>query len=69
MNATKIVVSSSAASPGDEAGPFQIFPILPERMDGKIYSGWISFTASAPIYVIPGYGFDAKNMTLNHAEF
>ena len=69
MNATKIVVSGSAASPGEESGPFQILPILPERMDGKIYSGWISFTASAPIYVIPGYGFDAKNMTLNHAEF
>jgi plastocyanin len=69
MTADKIVVSGSASSPGVEAGPFQILPILPERTDGKIYSGWISFTASAPIYVIPGYGFDAKNQTLNHDEF
>jgi plastocyanin len=38
-------------------------------MDGKVYVGWISFTASAPIYVIPGYGFDSENQTLNHEEF
>src|SRR5919197_4975367 len=69
MNASKVVISGSAASPGDEAGPFQILPILPERTDGKIYVGWISFTASAPIFVVPGFGFDAKNQTLNHKEF
>lgn len=69
MNSSKIVVSGTAASPGDEAGPFQILQILPERMDGKVYVGSISFTASAPIYVIPGFGFDANNQTLNHNEF
>jgi plastocyanin len=69
MNASKIVVSGTAASPGAEAGPFQIVTVLPERTDGKIYSGVISFTASAPIYVIPGYGFDAENSTLNHADY
>jgi plastocyanin len=69
MNASKVVVSGSAASPGDESGPFQILPILPERMDGKIYVGWIYFTATAPIYVVPGFGFDARNQTLNHDAF
>ena len=69
MNASKIVVSGTAASPGDEAGPFQIVTVLPERTDGKVYSGMISFTASAPIFVIPGYGFDAENNTLNHQEY
>lgn len=69
MNSTRIVVSGTAASPGGEAGPFQILRILPERMDGKIYSGTISFTASAPIYVVPAFGFDAENQTLNHNEF
>jgi plastocyanin len=69
MNATKLVISGSAASPGDEAGPFQLITILPERTDGKIYSGLISFTASAPIYVVPGYGFDSKNSTLDHMKY
>jgi plastocyanin len=69
MNASKIVVSGTAASPGDEAGPFQTVTVLPERTDGKVYSGIISFTASAPIYVIPGYGFDAENATLDHSEY
>lgn len=69
MNSSKIIVSGSAASPGDEAGPFQILQILPERMDGKVYVGWISFTASAPIFVAPGFGFDSENQTLNHKEF
>jgi plastocyanin len=69
MNSSRIIVSGSAASPGDESGPFQIVPILPERTDGKIYVGSISFTASAPIYVVPGYGFDSENQTLNHKEF
>jgi plastocyanin len=69
MNSSKIIVSGTAASPGDEAGPFQIVPILPERMDGRIYVGSISFTASAPIYVVPGYGFDSQNQMLNHKDF
>jgi len=69
MNSSKMIVSGTAASPGDESGPFQIVPILPERMDGKIYVGSISFTASAPIYVVPGYGFDSQNQTLNHKDF
>lgn len=69
MNSTKIVVSGTAASPGDEAGPFQILQILPERTDGKVYVGLISFSASAPIFVAPGFGFDPENQTLNHKEF
>lgn len=69
MNSSRIVISGSAASPGDEAGPFQIVPILPERADGKVYVGSISFTASAPVYVVPGFGFDSQNQTLNHNEF
>jgi plastocyanin len=69
MSASKIVISGSAASPGDESGPFQLLDILPERSDGKIYVGSIYFTASAPVYVVPGFGFDAKNQTLNHQEF
>jgi hypothetical protein len=60
-----VALQGTASSPGDEAGPYQIIDLLPPRFDGKIYTGWISFTATKPILVGPLHSYNVANETLD----
>jgi len=59
-----IVVQGTASSPGGEGNPFQIIDLLPPRPDGKVYTGWISFTATKPILVAPLQNYAVGNESL-----
>jgi plastocyanin len=59
-----VTMQGTASSPGAEGGPFQVIDILPVREDGRVYVGWITFTASKPIMVAPMQTFEVANETL-----
>ncbi len=48
-----IVLQGTVASPGEEAGPFQIIDLLPPVLNGTVYTGWVTYTASKPVFVAP----------------
>lgn len=60
-----IVIQGTASSPGVEGGPFQIIDLLPPSLDGNIYVGWVSFTASKPVLVAPLQTYGVANETLD----
>ncbi|AFU59207.1 putative blue (type 1) copper domain protein [Candidatus Nitrososphaera gargensis Ga9.2] len=60
-----IVLQGTVSSPGEEAGPFQIIDLLPPTLDGNIYTGWVSFTATKPILVAPLHTYNVANETLD----
>jgi plastocyanin len=62
-----VAMQGTLASPGEEGGPFQVIDILPPREDGRIYVGWMSFTATKPILVAPLQTFGVGNETLDPA--
>jgi plastocyanin len=64
LNKKNIVVQGTASSPGGKDNPFQVIDLLPPRPDGKVYSGWISFTATKPILVAPLQNYGVANETL-----
>ena len=61
----EIVMQGTASSPGPEAGPFQVIDLLPPMLDGNVYVGWVSFTASKPILVAPLHSYGVANETLD----
>lgn len=61
----EIVVQGTASSPGPQAGPFQVIDLLPPMLDGNVYVGWVSFTASKPILVAPLHSYGVANQTLD----
>jgi len=60
-----IVLQGTVSSPGAEAGPFQVIDLLPPTLDGNIYVGWVSFTASKPILVAPLHAYDVANEAID----
>ncbi len=66
-NNNTIVRQETVSSPGEEAGPFQIIDLLPPTLDGTVYTGWVSFTATKPILVAPLNTCDVSNETLDPA--
>ena len=60
-----IALQGTVSSPGEEAGPFQVVDLLPPTLDGNIYVGWLSFTASKPILVAPLHTYGVANETLD----
>lgn len=58
-----VTKQGTSSSPGVEGGPFQILDLLPARDDGRVYVGWITFTATRPIMVIPTQNYGVGNET------
>jgi plastocyanin len=48
-----IVLQGTVSSPGEAAGPFQVIDLLPPALDGTVYVGWVTFTASKEVFVAP----------------
>lgn len=63
-----VVLQGTVSSPGEEAGPFQVVDLLPPTLNGNVYVGWLSFTASKPILVAPLHTSGVANETLD-SEF
>jgi plastocyanin len=59
-----VTMQGTVSSPGAQGGPFQVIDLLPVREDGKVYVGWLTFTATKPIMVAPMQTFEVANETL-----
>ena len=59
-----VTMQGTLSSPGAQAGPFQVIDILPAREDGRVYVGWITFTATQPVMVAPFQTYGVSNETL-----
>jgi plastocyanin len=60
-----VTIQGTASSPGEQAGPFQIIDLLPPSLDGNVYVGSVSFTATKPILVAPLHTYGVANETLD----
>jgi plastocyanin len=60
-----IVLQGTVSSPGTQAGPFQIVDLVPPTLDGKVYVGWVSFTASKPVLVAPLHAYSVANEAID----
>jgi plastocyanin len=60
-----IVLQGTVSSPGEEAGPIQIIDLIPASLDGNIYTGWVSFTATEPLLVAPLNTYNFANETID----
>jgi plastocyanin len=58
-----VTKQGTMSSPGAQAGPFQVIDILPAREDGRVYVGWITFTATQPVMVAPFQTYGVANET------
>lgn len=58
-----VTKQGTASSPGMQGGPFQILDLLPVREDGRVYVGWITFTATRPIMIVPTQNYGVGNET------
>lgn len=58
-----VTMQGTASSPGAQAGPFQVIDLLPVREDGRVYVGWLTFTATKPIMVAPMQTYGVANET------
>jgi len=61
----EITIQGTVASPGKVAGPFQIIDLVPPSLDGNVYVGEVSFTATKPILVATLHAYNVANETLN----
>jgi plastocyanin len=59
-----VTMQGTASSPGADGGPFQIIDLLPVTEDGRVYVGWLTFTATKQIMVAPMQTFEVTNETL-----
>ncbi len=60
-----IVLQGTVSSPGEEAGPFQIIDLLPPALNGTVYTGWVTYTASKPVFVAPLNTYGVADTAIN----
>ncbi|HEX7032280.1 MAG TPA: plastocyanin/azurin family copper-binding protein [Nitrososphaera sp.] len=60
-----IVLQGTVSSPGEEAGPFQVVDLLPPALNGTVYTGWVTYTASKPVFVAPLNTYGVADTAIN----
>ncbi len=60
-----MVLQGTVSSPGEVAGPFQVIDLLPPALDGTVYVGWVTFTASKEVFVAPLNTYGVADTAIN----
>ncbi|HXG07621.1 MAG TPA: hypothetical protein VNI77_09885 [Nitrososphaera sp.] len=60
-----IVLQGTLSSPGQEAGPFKMIDILPPAFSGTMYTAWVTYTASKPVFVAPLNTYGVADKAIN----
>ncbi|MEW6605553.1 MAG: plastocyanin/azurin family copper-binding protein [Thermoproteota archaeon] len=60
-----IVLQGTVSSPGEESGPIQVVDLLPPALDGTVYTGWVTYTASKPVFVAPLNTYGVADTAIN----